>query len=351
MSRRERRGEENTFSMSVGIKDVARVANVSAATVSRVLAGRNVDLAMRERVLAAVRSTGYRPNLAARRLRSRHTNTIGLIVADIRNPFFTAVSRAIENLAYSRGQRVILCNTDEDPAREAMYLQLMQEERVAGVILAPTRDGLANITRTKPDYPMVLIDRAAPGIAHDCVVLDNGAMSEMLVEHLHDRGFRRIAGLFGATSRTGMERRAGFEAAAQRLGLVAEAIAVPHGDGEVAEVMADLLARADRPQALVASNGVTLLAVLRTLREHGLSVPDDIALVGFDNEGWMDIVGGGLSVIEQPVEEIGRTAMAMLIDRFDHPDAATRKVVLAGRLISRGSSVSPMSAPSPSVTA
>jgi len=351
MSRRERRGEENTFSMSVGIKDVARVANVSAATVSRVLAGRNVDLAMRERVLAAVRSTGYRPNLAARRLRSRHTNTIGLIVADIRNPFFTAVSRAIENLAYSRGQRVILCNTDEDPAREAMYLQLMQEERVAGVILAPTRDGLANITRTKPDYPMVLIDRAAPGIAHDCVVLDNGAMSEMLVEHLHDRGFRRIAGLFGATSRTGMERRAGFEAAAQRLGLVAEAIAVPHGDGEVAEAMADLLARADRPQALVASNGVTLLAVLRTLREHGLSVPDDIALVGFDNEGWMDIVGGGLSVIEQPVEEIGRTAMAMLIDRFDHPDAATRKVVLAGRLISRGSSLSPISAPSPSVTA
>jgi len=337
--------------MSVGIKDVARVANVSAATVSRVLAGRNVDLAMRERVLAAVRSTGYRPNLAARRLRSRHTNTIGLIVADIRNPFFTAVSRAIENLAYSRGQRVILCNTDEDPAREAMYLQLMQEERVAGVILAPTRDGLANITRTKPDYPMVLIDRAAPGIAHDCVVLDNGAMSEMLVEHLHDRGFRRIAGLFGATSRTGMERRAGFEAAAQRLGLVAEAIAVPHGDGEVAEAMADLLARADRPQALVASNGVTLLAVLRTLREHGLSVPDDIALVGFDNEGWMDIVGGGLSVIEQPVEEIGRTAMAMLIDRFDHPDAATRKVVLAGRLISRGSSLSPISAPSPSVTA
>ena len=337
--------------MSVGIKDVARVANVSAATVSRVLAGRNVDLAMRERVLAAVRSTGYRPNLAARRLRSRHTNTIGLIVADIRNPFFTAVSRAIENLAYSRGQRVILCNTDEDPAREAMYLQLMQEERVAGVILAPTRDGLANITRTKPDYPMVLIDRAAPGIAHDCVVLDNGAMSEMLVKHLHDRGFCRIAGLFGATSRTGMERRAGFEAAAQRLGLVAEAIAVPHGDGEVAEVMADLLARADRPQALVASNGVTLLAVLRTLREHGLSVPDDIALVGFDNEGWMDIVGGGLSVIEQPVEEIGRTAMAMLIDRFDHPDAATRKVVLAGRLISRGSSLSPIPAPSPSVTA
>ncbi|WP_343528572.1 LacI family DNA-binding transcriptional regulator [Sphingomonas sp.] len=330
--------------MSVGIKDVARVASVSAATVSRVLSGRNVDPAMRERVLAAVHSTGYRPNLAARRLRSRHSNTIGLIVADIRNPFFTAVSRAIEDLAYARGMRVILCNTDEDPARETMYLQLMQEERVTGVILAPTRQGLTRIARTKPDYPMVLIDRVAPGIAHDCVVLDNMTMAGLLVEHLHERGFRRIAGLFGASSSTGAERRAGFEAAAQRLDLAAEAIPVPHGDGEVVEIMNDLLGRPDRPQALVASNGVTLLAVLRALHRHGLSVPDDIALAGFDNEGWMDIVGtgagGGLSVIEQPVEEIGRTAMAMLIDRLDHPDGAARKVVLAGRLISRGPSTS-----------
>ncbi len=324
--------------MTVGIKDVARVANVSTATVSRVLGGRNVDEAMRDRVLAAVRSTGYRPNLAARRLRSRHTNTIGLIVADIRNPFFTAVSRAIENLAYENGLRVILCNTDEDATREAMYLQLMQEERVTGVILAPTRQGLATLAKTKPDYPMILIDRATPGIAHDCVVLDNAAMAAILVEHLHARGFRRIAGLFGASSSTGEERRAGFEATVQRLGLAGEAIAVPHGDGEVARIVTDLLARPDRPEALIASNGVTSMAILRTLHGLGLSVPNDMALAGFDNEGWMDLVGGGLSVIEQPVEEIGRTAMAMLMDRLDHTDAAVRKVVLAGRLVARGSS-------------
>jgi len=334
--------------MTVGIKDVARVANVSTATVSRVLGGRNVDEAMRDRVLAAVRSTGYRPNLAARRLRSRHTNTIGLVVADIRNPFFTAVSRVIENLAYARGLRVILCNTDEDPVREAMYLQLMQEERVTGVILAPTRQGLAKLGRTKPDYPMVLIDRATPGIAHDCVVLDNAAMATLLVEHLHARGFRRIAGLFGASSSTGEERRAGFEAAAHRLGLAAEAIAVPHGDGEVARIVTDLLARPDRPQALVASNGLALMAVLRTVYGLGLSVPGDLALAGFDNEGWMDLVGGGLSVIEQPVDEIGRTAMAMLIDRLDHADAAVRKVVLAGRLVARGSSEPAAPNPTPS---
>jgi hypothetical protein len=150
---------------------------VSTATVSRVLSGRTVAADLHERVQAAVLAVGYRPNLAARRLRSRHTNTIGLIVADIRNPFFTAVSRMVEDIAYERGQRVILCNTDEDPAKEAMYLQLMHEERVTGVILAPTRAGLAQVARSKPDFPMVLIDRTAPGMAHDSVVLDNQAMA------------------------------------------------------------------------------------------------------------------------------------------------------------------------------
>ena len=328
--------------MGVGIKDVAREAQVSAATVSRVLSGKVVDPAMAERVLAAVRATGYRPNLAARRLRSRHTNTIGLIVADIRNPFFTAVSRVVEDIAYERGMRVILCNTDEDPAKEAMYLQLMQEERVAGIILAPTRSGLESAARTAPDFPMVLIDRTAQGMAHDSVVLDNATMAARLVEHLHAQGFTRIAGLFGATSATGMERRDGFEQAAQRLGLSAEAIAVPHGPGEAAQSVTALLSRAQRPQALVASNGVMLMAVLRAVHALGLSVPQDIALTGFDQDDWMEFISGGLSVIQQPVEEIGRTAMAMLLDRLDNPAVPARKVVLAGRLITGGSSQRPM---------
>jgi len=341
--------------MSVGIKDVARLANVSPATVSRVLSGRTVDPDMHERVLAAVEAVGYRPNLAARRLRSRHTNTIGLIVADIRNPFFTAVSRMVEDIAYGRGQRVILCNTDEDPAKEAMYLHLMHEERVAGVILAPTRAGLEQSASAAPDFPMVLIDRTARGMAHDSVVLDNEAMAASLVEHLHERGFTRIAGLFGATSTTGAQRRAGFEQAAARLGMQAQAIAVPHGSGATAQSVAALLTGPERPQALVASNGVMLMAVLRAVRLAGLDVPRDLALTGFDREDWMEFVGGGLSVIEQPVEEIGRTAMTMLLDRLEHPDAPVRKVVLAGRLIAGGSTCRhnpahiPTHAPAPAI--
>ncbi|WP_343611592.1 LacI family DNA-binding transcriptional regulator [Novosphingobium sp.] len=326
---------------TVGIKDVARIANVSIATVSRVLSGRTVAADLQERVQAAVKEVGYRPNLAARRLRSRHTNTIGLIVADIRNPFFTAVSRMVEDIAYARGQRVILCNTDENPAKEAMYLQLMHEERVSGVILAPTRAGLEHVARATPDFPMVLIDRTAPDMAHDSVVLDNEAMAARLVEHLHERGFTRITGLFGADSTTGPQRRAGFEQAARRLGLEAEAISVPHGVGEAEQTVTTLLNRAQRPQALMVSNGVMMMAVLRAVRAAGLEVPRDLALTGFDREDWMELVGSGLSVIQQPVEEIGRMAMTMLLDRLDHPEISARKVVLAGRLIAGGSSTFP----------
>ncbi|MDE1917826.1 MAG: LacI family DNA-binding transcriptional regulator [Sphingomonadales bacterium] len=332
--------------MSVGIKDVARVANVSTATVSRVLAGRAVDPAMQERVQDAVRATGYRPNLAARRLRSRHTNTIGLIVADLRNPFFTAVSRMVEDIAYERGMRVILCNTDEDPAKEAMYLQLMQEERVAGVILAPTRKGLDHAARSRPDFPMVLIDRTAPGMAHDSVVLDNEAMAALLVEHLHRQGLTQIAGLFGADSATGAQRRAGFEQAARRLGLEARTLSIPHGAGQTAQSVADLLEGPQRPQALVVSNGVMLMAVLRAVYALGLSVPGDIVLAGFDREDWMDLVAGGLAIIEQPVEDIGRMAMTMLLDRLDHPDIPARKVVLNG-VLRAASTPAPPSEPAP----
>ena len=332
---------ENDFPMAVGIKDVAKVAQVSPATVSRVLAGRAVDPAMRERVMAAVKSTGYRPNLAARRLRSRHTNTIGLIVADIRNPFFTAVSRAIEDIAYSRGLRVILCNTDEDPDREAMYLQLMQEERVTGVVLAPSRAGSESAGRFSTDFPMVLIDRAVPGASRDCVVLDNEAMAAGLVTHLHEQGHARIAGLFGALSATGVQRRIGFEHAAAALGVDSQALSVPHGVGEAEKAVAAVMSGPCPPTALLASNGVMLMAVLRALHALGLSVPDDVALAGFDKEDWMEFVGGGLTVIEQPVEEIGRAAMSMLFERIDHPDAAARRVVLAGRLVARASSSPP----------
>jgi LacI family fructose operon transcriptional repressor len=216
-----------------------------------------------------------------------------------------------------------------------MYLQLMQEERVTGMILAPTRAGLDKVARMETDFPVVLIDRAGEGMVHDSVVLDNPAMAARLVEHLHERGCRHVAGLFGAASSTGRERRAGFENAAERP-CARKSSRCPMVPGKPNAVAA-LMQAEDRPDALLAPASCSWPSC--ALLPLGLKVPDDVAVVGFDREGWMDLVAGGLSVIEQPVEAIGRTAMTMLFDRLDDAAIPSRKVVLAGTLVARGSSL------------
>lgn len=327
--------------MTVGIRDVARAAGVSTATVSRALGNGPVSESLRQQVEEAVRATGYRPNLSARRLRSQSTRTVGLIVADIRNPFFTAVSRAVEDAAYAAGMRVILCNTDEDPERERMYLRLMEEERVSGVIFAPTR-ATADSMKQGLDVPVVFIDRAGPPGAHDSVVLDNAAASAALVDHLAEEGYRQIAGLFGATSSTAQERRMGYEAAMARHGLRPESrIVAPNAvaaEAAIRDWLAPEAAGAARPDALLLSNGLILMGALRAVRGLGLAVPGDVALAGFDNEPWTDLIEPGLTVIEQPVAEIGSQAMALLFDRLKSPTQSVRKVVLSGRPVIRGSS-------------
>src|SRR5712691_5258021 len=147
----------------VSIKDVAEAAGVSTATVSRVLSnGLHVRPEVRMRVLAAVERLGYRPNLVARSLRSQQSTTIGLIVSDIGNPFFTSLSRAVEDSAYEQGFSVLLCNTDEYPEKEAIYLNLMQDTNVAGVIISPTRQTAASFAASNLSFPTVVVDRSIP---------------------------------------------------------------------------------------------------------------------------------------------------------------------------------------------
>ncbi|WP_046158433.1 LacI family DNA-binding transcriptional regulator [Chromobacterium vaccinii] len=324
--------------MTTSIKDVALLAGVSVATVSRVLGNGPVSAALRAKVEAAVAQSGYRPNLSARRLRSQASRTIGLIVSDIRNPFFTSVSRAVEDVAYRAGMRVILCNTDENPDKEAMYLRLMQEERVSGVIFAATRATADSLDVAGLGFPVVMIDRAGPAARCDAVLLDNRTAAAQLVEHLLGRGYRRIGGLFGNTSSTGAERHAGFAEAMERAGLPAAArFVAPSAEAAQAEA-AKWLGDAGAPEALIASNGLLLLGVVKAVREAGVAVPGRLALAGFDNDSWTELADPGMTVIEQPVDEIGRAAMEMLLERLERPERPLRKVVLAGRLVERGSS-------------
>lgn len=320
--------------MTISIKDVARAAGVAPSTVSRALGKGPVSAEVRAQVAAAVVATGYRPNLSARRLRSRRTMTVGLVLADIRNPFFTQLGRAVEDAAYRAGMRVFLCNTDEDPAREAMYVSLMAEERVSGLILAPT-GGMAPGAVAALNLPVVLVDRDLPGSGCDSVLLDNRAAAEMLVDHLVATGRRRIRGLFGATSATGADRHLGYEAAMRRHGLVPEArLAAPNAAAGREALMAGLLEGAD---SLILSNGLFLEAAVTLARQTGLTVPGDLALAGFDDETWTALVDPGLTVIRQPVDTIGREAMAMLLARMETPTLPARRLVLGGELVARGS--------------
>ncbi|MCB1768718.1 MAG: LacI family DNA-binding transcriptional regulator, partial [Candidatus Competibacteraceae bacterium] len=269
------------------IKDVAKRAGVSVASVSRVLAGHSgVTDATRQRVLEAVQALDYRPDLAARRLRSRRTDTIGLIVSDIRNPFFTEISRAVEDVAYQNRMRVILCNADEDPEKEALYLDLMRDENVSGVILSPSLPTLANFRIRDYPFPVVLVDRCDRETTADAVVLDNADSAYRLTVHLIEQGYRRIAFIYGATSATGRQRQEGYVMAMATHGLETLAQAVPATADAARKAAAELVQGPSLPDALVGSSGLILLGLVEALREAQLQFPEQTGLAGFDDLPW-----------------------------------------------------------------
>ena len=320
------------------IKDVAVQAGVSTTTVSRVLSTPEaVRPVLRQRVEAAIAALAYRPNLAARRLRQQKASLIGLIVSDIRSPFFTDVGRAVEDVAYRNGLRLILCNTDEDPAKEQSYLQLMADEQASGVIISPTLEGLKRYRGGAWPFPMVMVDRAQDDTPADRVLLDNRQAGRRLAEHLLAAGYRRIAALAGARSTTGRDRHAGFAEALQQAGVEPRQAWLQPTVAAGRTAVEALLAGADRPDALLATNGLLLLGAAQAIQSAGLSMPRDIGLAGFDNNDWTTLPALDVTVIEQPTYDIGRTAAELLMQRLQEPARAARSVVLEGRLIARGS--------------
>jgi LacI family fructose operon transcriptional repressor len=322
------------------IKDVAKQAGVSVASVSRVMAGHaGVSEATRQRVLEAVQALDYRPDLAARRLRSRRTDTIGLIVSDIRNPFFTEVSRAVEDVAYQHRMRVILCNADEDPEKEALYLDLMRDENVSGVILSPTLLMLARFRLSDYPFPVVLVDRCERETAADAVVLDNVDSAYRLTTHLIESGYRRNVFFYGTTSATGRQRHEGYVTAMATHGLETQAKAVPATVEAARAAASEWVSRRPLPDALVGSNGLILLGLVEALRAAQLRFPEQIGLAGFDDLPWTRLVEPGITVIAQPIYDLGQAAIELLLQRIAHPAQSMRRVVMRGELIERGSSM------------
>jgi len=315
------------------IRDVAERAGVSSATVSRVLSGKpHVSTEVRGRVLSAVAALGYRPNRIARSLRVQRSRVVGLIVSDIENPFFNRVVRAVEDTVLPHGFAVFLCNTDENPDREALYLNLLLDEQVAGIILTPTRaEGDAYRTFAAAGIPLAVIDREVAGLEVDTVVSNNREASREVVTALLRQGHSRVGTILSdLTITTGRERFEGYRDALAEAGLAFEPSLAVFGKPVEAEgyrLAEALFGRATPPTALFTGSKLLTLGALRYLYEHGVRVPEGVAVAAFDAFDWLPNSPAMLCV-EQPAYEVGARAAALLLRRMKDPDRPVERVVL-----------------------
>lgn len=324
------------------IKDVAKAAGVSTATVSRVIANKGyITDEKRALVLRAIAELNYRPNLIARSLRAQTSTKIGLIVSDIRNPFFTAIARAVEDAAYERGYSIIICNTDENPEKELMYLNLMHDENVAGVIFSPTQQFGSTRKPYHAHIPFVIIDRRVENNPnYDTVMLDNVAAAYTLTKHMLAQGCRRLVGFFGDTSTTGFDRREGFERAIRDADLdhCGAHFIAPRIEQGYQSTM-ELLRSNIKPDGIFTSNNLITVGAFQALRANNIRIPQDIALVGFDETTWGNVVEPPLTIISQPTEDIGRSAIELLLQRIETPNRPHKKLIMQGSLQIKGSSL------------
>lgn len=325
------------------IQDVARLADVSAATVSRVLNGLTTvrpDLA--ERVNEAVRELDYRPNAVARNLRRSRTSLWAVIVADVGNPFFTAVVRGIEDVAQSGGYSVVLCNSDEDPVKEDLYLSVAVAEQMAGVIISSSGRSRRIQSLVDGGTPVVAIDRQLPQADVDTVLVDNERGAELATQHLIDSGYRQIACITGPRRvTTAAERLRGYQRGLKASGMRYDETLVGVGDfreqgGYLA--MSSLLERQPRPDAVFVANNLMTVGAMECLVDRGLSVPGEVGVVGFDDIPWAHLVRPSLTTVAQPTYELGRTAALLMAERIAAPSRPRSMVRLVTTLQVRDSS-------------
>jgi len=329
--------------MAARIKDVARRAGVSSATVSRVLSNKpHVSEEVRRHILAVMEELDYQPSRVARSLRVQRSRIIGLIISDIQNPFFNILARAIEDVAYEHQYAVFLCNSDEDIEKEKLYIDLMQAERVAGVMISPTRetDNPCQKLMTA-NIPVIVIDRRITDLDVDTVVVDNVRGSMDLVNHLISDGHRRIGAVLGTPmATTGRERYEGYlqTLKAHDLPILPDLLRMGIPKAAVGyKLTEELLDLSAPPTAIFTGNNLLTIGALRAIRDRGLRIPDDIALVAFHELDWMSLVKPALTVISQPTYELGHTAAHLMLERIKGSVHPSRTVVFTPQLIIRQS--------------
>ena len=331
----------------VTMADVAREASVSLMTVSRVVNDKgDVSPATRQRVQAVIERLGYRPSGIARGLVTRRTHTLGLVMLDVANPFFSDVARGAEHVAYAEGYNVFLCNTDEDPERELAVLQSLEEKRVDGVVLCSSRLNDRELRAAMARHPaIVLVNRCLEPTNGEnkvgVVMLDDEAGGRMATQHLLDSGHRAVGFLAGPpASRSGRQRAKGYHAAMAAAGLPNNPVWVRHCSPVVEggqEAARELLTSHPELTALFCYNDLVAVGALQACADLGRAVPDDLAVVGFDDIPLAALVTPPLTTCHVSRYELGDQAMRLLLDQIRGCPEGCKEVVLRPELVVRAS--------------
>jgi len=338
-----RSGRRTGGNHTVTIRDVAAAADVSTATVSRVLAGHLVvRKAVRDRVLATVAALHYHPNRVARDLRSGMRKVVGVVIPDLQNPFLTEVVQGVESVLCEAGYSLALGNTDGLAHREQTHLALVRGEGAAGLIIVPSNDAQADYRQLASwDIPVVAVDRMPRGLQIDLVSTTNALGAQEATEHLLSHGYKEIAFINGPEGvSVSQERLGGYFKALRAAGLPTREQLIAHSDfrqpgGRMA--MHRLLDLAKPPRAVLVANNLMTLGAVQAIHEQGKKIPDEIAVFGFDDMPWAMSLWPPLSAVAQPAVEAGRAAAQMLLERLRDPGRLARQLVLPTRLVVRSS--------------
>lgn len=330
------------------LHDVAKAARVSIATVSATInQSAYVSPELQERVRKAIADVGYHPDAIARSLKKRSTQTLGLIISDITNPFFTSLVRGIEDVANGRGYALILCNTDERVEKERDYLRLLRSRRVDGLIMAPA-GAVEDYHRffVEVNTPLVFIDRKISAVPADSVVVDNVGGARQAVEHLLRLGHRRIATITGLPQiSTTHERVQGYREGLERAGLSFDPGLLRCGNSRLEggyQAALALLALSERPTAIFATNNLMAIGLMRAVAERGLRCPEDLSVACFDDFEWASVFHPRLTTVAQPTYDMGAKAADLLFARLEGTlTGDPKEVVLSPSLVIRDSCAAP----------
>jgi LacI family transcriptional regulator, repressor for deo operon, udp, cdd, tsx, nupC, and nupG len=322
--------------------EVAQLANVSVATVSRVLWNTDpVKPATRDRVLNAIKALNYQPNILARQLRRKETNSILVVVPDITNSFFSKVLLGIETVAHKFGYQVLLGDTQNDVKRELQYVDLLRQKRADGMILLTARMKHIYIEEIAEQYPVVLACEYLEGSTVPTVSIDNISSAKKLTDHLIALGHRRIAFISGPLEViVSRDRLKGFKQSFTQHELEIDPLLIHEGDFSLESgfnLVRKLVALENKPTAVFASNDEMAIGAIKGAKSLGLHVPTDIAVVGFDDIKMAAICEPELTTIAQPAFRIGKDAMELLIQLMNQEPITKRYHVLEDQLIVRSS--------------